>query len=259
MIINPYTKRKIKFNGKTHQELMKYGLLDTKGKEINKCKWDVTNKIIGSGIHGNIYMTCCNDDENCNYVTKVQQRIYRWDLKTQNKWFTREINFQNELAELGLTLPVIDHWIREKYYFVMERLNETADEHIKSFNSIEVKSTIVGKLTNLIDSLHQNGYFHNDLNLTNIMVRYDENKFKNIKNKYPKNEYKQYINTGYEYFFIDTQSMYTSDDFIEFEIKNKKEAREIDYGMFIGSLEYSLNMKELLPVIYFLTSTKLTL
>lgn len=62
MIINPYTKRKIKLGGKTHQELIENGLLDDKGKEIKKCKWDITDKIVGSGSFGNIHLTCCNNE-----------------------------------------------------------------------------------------------------------------------------------------------------------------------------------------------------
>ena len=64
------------------------------------------------------------------------------------------------------------------------------------------------------------------------------------------------IHTGYEYFFIDAQSVYTSNNFIEYDVKNKKEAKNIDYGMFIISLK-DLKMKELSSIIDFLKSTKL--
>ena len=206
---------------------------------------------MGVGSYGVIYKTCCLGDKDCDFVTKIQSL---YSLPDGQRWFKREIKFQNEISELGLGIPVIDFWIGNdgKYYSVMERLNKTAKDLLREYKTLRVRSIIIGKLFKLITNLHSHGYYHNDLSLVNIMVKYDEKKYMKLK-KVHSDEFKLYKNINYVYYFIDLQSMYIENDFDEFEIEDNEEAERDDYEQFINSLK-SQKLGNIHSVIYFLES-----
>ena len=140
-----------------------------------KCDWELHDKI-AEGMSGDIYSACCKDD--CKYILKWQK--FGGGEVGENT-FKNEIKYQNIFADLGFSVPVVESYICEEGAFlIMPALDITLLTILRESNIEDVKAAVLEAL-DLIENLHEKGYYHGDTHLGNIM--YGENMRDNMQDK----------------------------------------------------------------------------
>jgi len=131
-----------------------------------------------NNVAENIRKSCCINNntyiKTCNYILKVQQ--------TYNE---NEITFQLLAASLGIAPAIHEIWTcLDKStknpitaVFVMDELQHTLENYLKSSVSDENKVDKMKKVIEAIKILHNHGIRHNDLHTHNIMINRDDSVF----------------------------------------------------------------------------------
>lgn len=131
-----------------------------------------------NNVSKNIRKSCCINDntysETCNYILKIQQ-IYN----------ENEITFQLLAATLGIAPAIHEIWTcldkstkkPVTAVFVMDELQDTLENYLKSSDSDENKLDKMKKVIEAIKILHKHGIRHNDLHTRNIMINRDGSVF----------------------------------------------------------------------------------
>lgn len=201
---------------------------DNKLKCINDDKsWIYKQRIGKPSSYGEVWQACCEKD--CRYVAKYQSfgksdSISDLYYPTSTpKDIEKEIKLQDEIADKGLSVPIIDSWICEHGgIIIMQALKETVSDLILQYKTITVRKMIINKIISLLDKLHKAGFYHGDAHLNNIMVTYDTDVYLEGYKKYPKNEKQRYTYIDYKFYFIDMgQSGYLEGDIEEINFFKK--------------------------------------
>lgn len=127
-------------------------------------KWDIGD-LQGEGSYGQVYEAC--RDEECDHVMKI--------MRFKNKAsFLLEVRTQEEAADVGIAVPIVDHWIcsgTSQGIMVMPRLEITVFDYINQNDLYEDElETLKEALLQLMHQFHELGYGHNDLHLSNVMM-----------------------------------------------------------------------------------------
>src|SRR6185436_19648583 len=84
--------------------------------------------LLGAGGFGEVYEVC--DEESCSYVMKIV-------TFSKPALFSYEVKAHEALAECGLALPLLDHWLckrRKKGVLVMLKLDITLKDFLENEN-----------------------------------------------------------------------------------------------------------------------------
>lgn len=107
-------------------------------------------KIIGRGAYGTVKILCFNN--NCNYVLKIQNN---------DEFFRDEVHSLFELKHTNCVPKIFDAWTcGDKGYLVIELLSTEINLNFKSFAK---------QLYKCVNTLHNNGWSHNDLKKNNLL------------------------------------------------------------------------------------------
>lgn len=121
----------------------------------------------------------------------------------------REVRFQEHIARFGLAPKIIDSWITPTgVAMVMEKLDIELGDLLVKYESLEVKNLIMASALSLIQRLHNEGAYHGDTHLNNIMVVAGGSPFINDPKRPlpphdPNSEVARYKAQGYRFYFID--------------------------------------------------------
>lgn len=128
--------------------------------------YDVTDKIGEESMYGDIWKACCNKD--CSYVLKWQ----KYTGGTVNKeYIQNEINLQKIFAEFGVSPPVIDSWFCVNGgIIIMPMLVKTAKYLLQTATNDDDINFVIDSSLSLLDYIHEQGYYHGDPHLNNIMT-----------------------------------------------------------------------------------------
>ena len=107
-------------------------------------------KVIGRGAYGTVNILCFNN--NCNYVLKIQQN---------NEFFRDEVHALFELQHTNCVPKIFDAWTcGDTGYLVIELLSTEINLNFESFAT---------QLYKCVNTLHNNGWSHNDLKENNLL------------------------------------------------------------------------------------------
>jgi len=107
-------------------------------------------KVIGRGAYGTVNILCFNN--NCNYVLKIQQN---------NEFFRDEVHALFELQHTNCVPKIFDAWTcGDTGYLVIELLSTEINLNFESFAT---------QLYKCVNTLHNNGWSHNDLKKDNLL------------------------------------------------------------------------------------------
>lgn len=159
-------------------------------------RWKLLNLVGEEGSYGEVWSVCCNSE--CNYVLKYLP----FELNKYEN-IVKEIEIQNECANLGLCPKIRDAWLCDTGgAIVMEIYEETVAQLLLRYTSDHDRQKIFTNILALTDKLHRHGIYHGDLHLNNIMV-----KSNNIASGDPLKENilkgDDYDSKKYTYYFID--------------------------------------------------------
>jgi serine/threonine protein kinase len=133
-------------------------------------------KILGSGNHGTVLLTCL--DEQCIYAMKIiilpeiRPECSESDKDTFDIYLKKaqdEIEISKLFSAHGIGPRFIDAWICDNIVLIV---SELWDDQLKPGICIEVH--LLKKLTDQICKMHALGYVHGDIFEKNILVRYNE-------------------------------------------------------------------------------------
>lgn len=146
---------------KKRNNYFKYNNLNTQQANYRTLKMN-NNLKIGEGDYGQVF-TIRNSKNRTNNRLVVKKSLgYN---KSMNKYYKSEIEVIKELSKKNITARIV-YVDYEKYYYVMEKMDYTLDDIIKTGNfTIE----LARKLVNLLIRLAKTKYRHNDLHKNNIM------------------------------------------------------------------------------------------
>jgi len=174
------------------------GCLDSTTPEGPR-KWEIVEQFGDPGAFGEIWLACCSQD--CEYVLKYQRYgkkvsssgVYSSTITSND--FYNELKIQKALVLAGIAPRVVDWWECGTEddgggAMIMEAMNETVFSLLKRYDR-SVLVDIIKECINIVDKMHQLGYYHGDLHLKNIMVR-DANPGKG-----------DYYSHNYRYYLID--------------------------------------------------------
>lgn len=132
----------------------------------DKCQqsWNKT-AYISRGYFGNVHQACCNTD--CKYIIK------EIDLKNYGEngedVFENEVKIHYKLSKKGISPKLYDTWIDDGVGFiVMDKLNISLDKYLET--NKHLSSRKLHELFMVINIMHENGIYHNDLHGGNIMM-----------------------------------------------------------------------------------------
>lgn len=225
---------------------------DNELKCINDDKsWIYKQKIGKPSSYGEVWQACCEKD--CRYVAKYQS--FGEYSTVIPKDIENEIKLQDEIADKGLSVPIIDSWICEHGgIIIMQALKETVSDLILQYQTITVRKMIINRIISLLDKLHQAGFYHGDAHLNNIMVDYDTDVYLEGYKKYPKNEKQRYTYIDYKFYFIDMGRS----GYLEGEMEEINFFKKYDFQKVYNDINHSIeddetgkleNMESILDVI----------
>jgi tRNA A-37 threonylcarbamoyl transferase component Bud32 len=167
------------------------------------CDWELDSKI-GEGAYGDVYKACCEDS--CKYVLKWQKFV---GGEISPNTVKKEIENQELFAKLGFAVPVTEsHICEEGAFIIMPSLKKTLAESVKK-DSVKTIISNVYQVLDMLEAIHDEGYYHGDPHLENIMYSISEDRF----------------------YFIDLESVgKISDSYPESE----------DFSRFLSSFEYEI-------------------
>ncbi len=123
---------------------------------------------LGSGSHGSIYHTCCDENEiedinNCEYVTKE----VKFNRYNNIRSFRQEVLLQKKAARHHLAPEIVKTEIKGTGgIFVMKKVYQTLYDHLLQNDDEDMADKIYSALTSLINlKIH-----HNDFHIRNIMM-----------------------------------------------------------------------------------------
>lgn len=136
--------------------------------------WKVTGraKALGKGNFASVYAACRRDEYECPYVMRIGQ------LQGQ---YTDYIPIHHELARLGYTVPLEDSWIcthtgktpptvvtiTRRLKMTMREWKKLHDDHLTYDEWIDL---VLFVIQDFFLALIKDGYLHQDLHPSNIMV-----------------------------------------------------------------------------------------
>lgn len=167
-------------------------------------EWIIKDQIGEESAYGTVYQAC--KDSKCNYVMKYQSygEVKRSGMDFYNQLtksdIEKEIAMQIAVAKIRLAPPLVDSWFcTNGGVIIMPMMQITIKRLLEIYNTIDLRLRILGNAIGLIQKLHDNGIYHGDTHLNNIMVNRD-----------PDYEYDKDINlqqdfeeANYSYKFID--------------------------------------------------------
>lgn len=107
-------------------------------------------KVIGRGAYGTVNILCFNN--NCNYVLKIQNN---------DEFFRDEVHSLFELQHTNCVPKIFDAWTcGDTGYLVIELLSTEINLNFESF---------AAQLYECVNTLHNNGWSHNDLKKDNLL------------------------------------------------------------------------------------------
>lgn len=174
---------------------------------LNK-SWTYKHRIGKPSSYGEVWQACCEKD--CRYVAKYQSfekpstisDVYYSSITPED--IKKEVKLQNSIAEIGLSIPVLDAWVcKHGGVMIMKILKQTVSDLLYEYRTITVRTVIISEVLSLLKTLHSEGFYHGDSHLNNIMVDYNSDNYKKSIGEYPNNELKRYKRVGYKYYFID--------------------------------------------------------
>jgi tRNA A-37 threonylcarbamoyl transferase component Bud32 len=141
-------------------------------KKFQLCKnYNLIKTDSSTGSFGKVYHMCCLQD--CNYVIKLVDFIVKPTFETITpEKFMSEICIQNEVANIGLTKPIIQSYItNEQGAFIMESLQQTVYDYIiNNIQDEKKKENVINECLSLIIKLHTLNIYHGDCHLENFMI-----------------------------------------------------------------------------------------
>lgn len=136
--------------------------------------------------YGVVYHTCCGEEEPCHHITKIVKFRADHDIQQQQANFHKEVMLQQKVAKAGLAPPIVTSYITPTQgIVVMEKMNKTLLDHMNeyfiyaqlhnlSFPEIERTAQIFAiNMGELLIRLHQQGIYHQDAHLNNVMTNRD--------------------------------------------------------------------------------------
>jgi len=136
--------------------------------------------------YGVVYHTCCGEEEPCHHITKIVKFSTDHDIKQQQFNFHKEVMLQQKVAKAGLAPPIVTSYITPTQgIVVMEKMNKTLLDHMNEYliyaqlhnlSTAEIERTAQIFATNMGDlliRLHQQGIYHGDAHLNNVMTNRD--------------------------------------------------------------------------------------
>lgn len=131
------------------------------------------NSKLGEGEYGKVYSVKNTKNRSNNRLVVKHSLGYN---KSMNKYYDAEIEVIKELSKKNITARIV-YVDYEKYYYVMEKMDYTLREIIKTGN---FTLKIAKKLINLLIRLAKTKYRNNDLHMDNIMYSIKLNDFRII-------------------------------------------------------------------------------
>ncbi|WP_176330258.1 protein kinase domain-containing protein [Oceanobacillus rekensis] len=133
-------------------------------------------KLIGSGSFGMVYL-CRDVRENEIRVVK-QLRTSKRIKKDGLHLFTNEISILKKMNHPNLPKLYNSFSLKKNYFYVMnyieaDNIDDQIFSHNKTFNEEESLSTF-SKLLKMVDYLHNQHIYHQDLRIPNIMLKESE-------------------------------------------------------------------------------------
>jgi len=174
-----------------------------------------TRMTASDGAFGEIWQACVASDplqsgrpsvNQCRYILKYQP--FREENESKGlpaitrDTISREATLQRELAKLKLAPQVKDSWLCETGgVIVMPALKRTAYGVFQLYDDPEVHYLILASCLALIRRLHEEGYYHGDASISNIMVNYSADDLEAAEEE--DTDMKKYKAMDYKYYFID--------------------------------------------------------
>ncbi len=137
-----------------------------------------TGESIGErSVHGKVYIACRDlNKEDCVYALKL--------VKGRNETgrVEHEVQMQNLCASKGFCMPVIDWWIHRNQnrsmndfgIIITGLLRESVhNKLLRSMNDLDYSWKLIKSSLIFVYNFHQNGMYHQDTHLGNIMFTYD--------------------------------------------------------------------------------------
>lgn len=192
------------------------------------------------GAFGEIWQACENKD--CSYILKYQKFRDADDIKSlpaiTKQTIIKEIKLQKAFSELRLAPRVKDSWICDHGgVIVMKALKQTVYSLFKIYEDVSVHYMILASCLSLIRRLHENGYYHGDASISNIMVNYLKDDMEDAEEE--EEELLKYKAYNYRFYFID---MGLSGKFDDLDKTMVSEMRLNDYQILAVSIEEKMNL-----------------
>jgi serine/threonine protein kinase len=153
--------------------------MDRRYRNTNECKEDsrITNKRVGKGGQGTVYVACCNEtekksSEDCTHLVK---KIKITSARQLEK-FKTEVVLQSLAAYYGFAPKIFKCWIEgdgknKTGFFIMEKMDRSLSDVLNECKYDEEKTNqVFKKVDALIRKLHDISIFHGDIHLDNVMV-----------------------------------------------------------------------------------------
>ncbi len=174
--------------------------------KCNAESWEIKERVGEKSVYGKLWQACCQG--NCKYVLKYQSfsiskhTIMGITYEPVTKSMIRnEIDIQDAIAKLKLSVPVEEAWFCEKGgVIVMRVLKTTVRNLMKKYSHPKILHDIVITCLALIQSLHIHDFYHGDSHLNNFMVNFSANDAQEAEKEGEKDKYEIY---NYKYYFID--------------------------------------------------------
>lgn len=125
----------------------------------NTCKniWNTQKKSLGDGAYGDVFITCKNKSNDCNYAIKVQNL----DTKEKRDIFNNEVRILKKLQFTNVVPKLYDAWIcKNTGYVVMEVLFKEKKRNSKVLSE---------KVFEVVKRIHEENIVLIDFNNGNFM------------------------------------------------------------------------------------------
>lgn len=135
---------------------------------------------------GVVYHTCCGEEEPCRHITKIVKFRADREIKYEQANFHKEVMLQQKVAKAGLAPSIVTSYMTPTQgIVVMEKMNKTLLDHMNDYlmyaqlhnlSTPEIEKTaeiFAINMGELLIRLHQQGIYHQDAHLNNVMTNRD--------------------------------------------------------------------------------------
>lgn len=135
---------------------------------------------------GVVYHTCCGEEEPCHHITKIVKFRADREIKYEQANFHKEVMLQQKVAKAGLAPSIVTSYMTPTQgIVVMEKMNKTLLDHMNDYlmyaqlhnlSTPEIEKTaeiFAINMGELLIRLHQQGIYHQDAHLNNVMTNRD--------------------------------------------------------------------------------------